>query len=81
MDGQPQSQNSERKLEIDYKVIKPYLEKLDDLLKRTALEIEDYGGTKGLNHLFVAADVNDLKGSGTVEGDAYLGSNRGAPPL
>jgi len=81
MDGQPQSQNSERKLEIDYKVIKPYLEKLDDLLKRTALEIEDYGEVRGLNHLFVAADVNDLKGSGTVEGDAHLRSNSGSPSI
>jgi hypothetical protein len=81
MDDQPQSQNSERKLEIDYEVIKPYLEKLDDLLKRTALEIENYGRMKGLNHLSVAANVNDLKGSGTVEGDAYLGSDDKELPI
>lgn len=80
MDDQPQSQNSERKLEIGYEVIKPYLEKLDDLLKRTALEIKYEneifnGGSERLNYLSVAADVNDFKDFGTVEGDAYLGSN------
>ncbi len=61
MDGQTPSQNSKRKVEIGHEVIKPYLEGLDDLLKKMALEIGDYGGLKELNHLFAAVEFNYFK--------------------
>jgi hypothetical protein len=86
MVGQTPSQNSERNLRIDSEVIEPYLRRLDDLLKETALKIKDKneilnGGSERLDYLFVAANVNDFKGFGTVEGDASLRSNDKEPPI
>jgi len=68
MDDQTPSQNSKRKVEIDHKVIKPYLERLDDLLKKIALEIGDYSGVKGLNHLFAAFDFTAISSKGPLIG-------------
>jgi len=61
MDDQTPSQNSKGKVEIDHEVIKLYLRRLDNLLKKMALEIEDYSGVKGLNYLFAAFDFNEFK--------------------